>query len=124
VGAHCATDLRVQGLDGIRGVDDSADLDREGKERDCFASGAPPALADVGEYDEIDLPEVESLVLCAASGQFVHHPEPELYTFVLLEPQPEHLLGVIGANARCDLNSLIAEDPLVADLEPDLIEEH
>ena len=49
-GADGAAQLGVQGLDGIRGVEDPADLVGEGVERDDLAPGAAPALADGGVF--------------------------------------------------------------------------
>ena len=47
-GAHGPAQLRVQGLDGVGGVDDPQNLVGKGEERDDVGLGAPPALADGG----------------------------------------------------------------------------
>jgi hypothetical protein len=39
----------------------------------------------------------------------------------LFEPKAEHLLGAIGADAQRNVDRLVADDPLVADLDPDRI---
>jgi hypothetical protein len=44
--AHGPAQLGVQRLHGIRGVEDAADVGREGLERHDLAPGAPPALGD------------------------------------------------------------------------------
>ena len=45
-GAHGPAQRGVQGLDGVRGVQDSPDLARERVERDDFAPGPSPTLSD------------------------------------------------------------------------------
>ena len=62
-------------------------------------------------------------ILDAAVPELVHHPEPELGAFVLLEPQAEHLLGAVGAHAERDVDRLVADHALVPDLDPQRVEE-
>ena len=57
-------------------------------------------------------------VLDAAIFQLVHHAQPEFGAFVLLEPQPQDLLGAISAHAERDVHCLIADQPFVTDLDP------
>jgi hypothetical protein len=64
------------------------------------------------------------MLLDAAVAQFVQHPEPELRAFVLFEPEAEDLLRAVGADAECDVHRLVADQPLVADLHPQRVEEH
>jgi hypothetical protein len=45
-----APELRIQGLYGVGGVEDPANIVREGIERDDLAPGPPPALADGGVF--------------------------------------------------------------------------
>ena len=63
-------------------------------------------------------------VLDAAVLQLVHHAQPELGAFVLLEPQPQDLLGAVGAHAERDMHRLVADQPFVADLDPQGVEEN
>ncbi len=63
-------------------------------------------------------------ILGAAIAQLVHDAQPELGTLVLLEPQAEPFLGTIGANAERNVDRLVADDALIADLDPDRIEKH
>jgi hypothetical protein len=49
-GPHGPAELGVQRLDGIRGVEDAADVARESIERDDFRSGATPTLRDGGIF--------------------------------------------------------------------------
>src|SRR5215217_6334188 len=67
-----ATQLRVQGFDCVRGVDDPTDRDGERKERDDLGPIAPPALGDRGIFapPRADIERVERRlagfgVLCA-----------------------------------------------------------
>ena len=69
--------------------------------------------ADNGKQDVFD----------ATVPELVHHPQPELGAFILLEPQAEHLLGAIGADAQRDADRLVANHVLVADLDLDRVEE-
>src|SRR5580700_2562130 len=59
----------------------------------------------------------------AAVLQLVHHPQPELGAFILLEPQPQDLLGSIGAHAERDMDRLVADQSFVADLHSQGVEE-
>ena len=59
-----------------------------------IASGKPKRRADHSQQD----------ILGAASAQLVHDAQPELGALVLLEPQAEHFLGAIGANAQCNMD--------------------
>ena len=63
-------------------------------------------------------------VLDAAVFQLVHDAQPEFGAFVLLEPKAEDLLGAVGAHAERDMYRLVADQPFVADLDPQGIEEN
>ena len=62
-------------------------------------------------------------VLDAAVLQLVHDPQPELGALGLLDPEAEDLLGAVGQDAERDVDRLVADDALVADLDPDGVEE-
>src|SRR6185437_8018837 len=62
-------------------------------------------------------------VFDAAVLQLVHDAQPEFGALVLLEPQPQNLLGAVGPHAERNVHRLIAHGPLVADLDPQRIEE-
>ena len=59
----------------------------------------------------------------AAVAQLVHDPQPELGALGLLDPEAEHLLGAVGADAERDVDGLVAHRALVADLDPQRVEE-
>jgi hypothetical protein len=63
-------------------------------------------------------------VLDAPGFEFVHHPQPELCPFGLLNPQAQDLLGAIRQNAERHINGLVANKPLVPDLEADSVKKH
>src|SRR3954469_15339161 len=62
-------------------------------------------------------------VLDAPVPQLVHDPQPELGALVLLQPQAQDLLGAVGADAQGDVHGLVADQPLVAHLDPERVEE-
>lgn len=51
-------------------------------------------------------------------------PEPELGALGLLDPQAEHLLFALAVEGQCDIDGLVAHQPLVADLDPQRVEEN
>jgi hypothetical protein len=53
-----------------------------------------------------------------SATQLVHDAQPELPALVLLEPEGDNRLGAVGAHAERDAHRLGADDPLVADLDP------
>jgi site-specific DNA recombinase len=63
-------------------------------------------------------------VLDAAVLEFIHDPEPELRALVLLDPEPEDLLGAVRPHPECHMHGLVANHALVADLHPQGIEKH
>ena len=69
---------------------------------------------DDGEQDVLHAPVLE----------LIHDPQPELGAFGLLDPQTEDLLGAIGQNGEGEIHRLVANEPLVADLDPDGVEEN
>ena len=62
-------------------------------------------------------------VLDTAVLQLVHDAQPELRALVLLEPQAEDLLAAVGSDAEGDVHRLVPDEPLVADLHPQGVEE-
>ena len=87
---------------------DDAGLNRRfGKDGDDRLRKALQAIDDGDEY-----------ILDAAVFQLVHDPQPEFGAFVLLEPQAENLLGAVGADAERDMHRLVADQPFVADFDP------
>ncbi len=62
-------------------------------------------------------------ILGAAVPELVHYAQPELGALVLLEPEPQDLLCAVAANAQRNVNSLVAYDPFVADLDAQGVEE-
>jgi hypothetical protein len=76
----------------------------------------------VGEaFEAID--DGEHDILSAAVPDLVHDTQPELGAFILLDPHAEHFLAAIGAHAQRNVDRLGADHALVADLDPDRIEE-
>src|SRR3954468_14405255 len=62
-------------------------------------------------------------VFDAAVLEFGHDAQPELGPFGLLDPQAQDLLGAIGPNPERDMDSLVADQSLVADLHPQRVKE-
>jgi len=189
--AHGPTQLGVQRLDGVGGVDDSAHSLREGEERNDVLPLPPPDLSDrlvfsspgarvkgfqglsagLGILGAVDfsqlgddrlpvLPgdEIERVsnemhdaglhrsfredgvdrlgkafeavddgdqdVLDAAGLQFVHNPQPELRALGVFDPEPEDVLGAFGRDAERDVDGLVANQALVADLDAQGVEKH
>ena len=60
----------------------------------------------------------------APVAKLIHHPQPEFGTLILLKPQAEHLFAAIGADTQRNVDRLIADHALVADLDPDRVEEN
>jgi hypothetical protein len=63
-------------------------------------------------------------VLDAAVLEFVHHPEPEFGAFILLDPHAQNGFGAIGHDAQRNMDCLVADQPFVADLDPNGIKEN
>ena len=55
--------------------------------------------------------------------KLVHHPQPELGALGLLDPDAQNLLGAVRQDAESDIDRLIPDKALVADLDPNGIEE-
>src|SRR3972149_5881371 len=70
------------------------------------------------------VPASQQNIPSAALTQFVHDPQPELGTLVLLKPQTQHLLRAIGADTKSDVDSFIANHAFIADLDADRVEEN
>jgi site-specific DNA recombinase len=62
-------------------------------------------------------------VLDTAVLQLVHHPEPELGALGLLDPQAQHLLRAVRADAEGDVHRLVPDGALVSNLDPQGVEE-
>src|SRR5512134_1889234 len=60
---------------------------------------------------------------CASNLQLGHDPQPELGALVLFQPQTQDVLGTVGADAQGDVDRLVPDQALVADLDPERIEE-
>jgi hypothetical protein len=76
--------------------------------------GQPLQAVDHGDQD----------VLTAARPEFIEHLEPELRPFGLLDPQAQHVALAIGLNAQGQIDCLVADHAVVADLHPQGVEEH
>src|SRR3954465_3840434 len=61
-------------------------------------------------------------VLDAAVFQLVRDAQPELGALVLFEPQPQDFLAAVGTHAERDMDSLIAYQSFVADLDSQRVE--
>src|SRR5215213_1257581 len=61
-------------------------------------------------------------VVDAAGFQVIHHLQPEFGTLGLLDPQPQDLLLALAVEGERDINSLVAHQPFVADLDPQRVE--
>ena len=55
--------------------------------------------------------------------QLVHHLEPELGALALLDPKAEDVLVALGIERQRDVDGLVVDQTLVADLHPQRIEE-
>jgi hypothetical protein len=60
----------------------------------------------------------------AAVAEFVHHAQPELGALGLLDPEPEHFLGAVEADAERDVDRLVAHRALIPDLHAQRVQEH
>ena len=63
-------------------------------------------------------------VLDTAILQLIHDAQPEFGAFVLLEPEAQNFLGPVGAHAECDVHSFVADQPFIADLHAQGVEEN
>jgi len=61
---------------------------------------------------------------CASNPQLGHHQQPELGALGLLDPQAQDLLAAVGTDTEGEVDRLVADRALVADLHPQGIEEH
>src|SRR3954468_18010195 len=77
-----------------------------------IASGKPLQAVDDGNQHVLD----------AAVFQLVHDAQPELGALVLFEPQPQDFLAAVGAHAERDMDSLVAYQSFVADLDSQRVE--
>uniref|UniRef100_A0A915JK06 Uncharacterized protein n=1 Tax=Romanomermis culicivorax TaxID=13658 RepID=A0A915JK06_ROMCU len=76
--------------------------------------GQPLQAIDHGDQD----------VLAAARLEFVEHLEPELGALGLLDPEAQHVALAVGLDAQGQIDGLVADHAVVADLDPQRIEEH
>lgn len=53
--------------------------------------------------------------------QLVKNLEPELGALGVLDPQPQHLLAPVRANAQCQVNGLVPDRAFIANLQPQRI---
>jgi site-specific DNA recombinase len=63
-------------------------------------------------------------VLHAPVLELVHHPQPELRAFGLLDPQAQDLLGAVRSHPEREVDGLVAHRAFVAHLDPDGVEEN
>jgi hypothetical protein len=56
--------------------------------------------------------------------ELVHDTHPELGSLGLFDPNTEDFLGSVLQNAKCNVNRLVADEALIANLHPDRIEEY
>src|SRR3954463_7099035 len=54
---------------------------------------------------------------------FVHHFEPEFGAFALFDPEPEYVLVAIRIERQRHVNGLVLDQTLVADFDPQRVEE-
>jgi len=85
-----------------------------------IASGKPPAFARAC-LEPVD--DCDQDVVDAAGLELVHHLQPELGALGLLDPQPEHLLLAFAVKGEGDIDRFVAHQALVADLDPQRVEE-
>src|SRR5579872_1474627 len=74
--------------------------------------GEPFEAVDGGDQDVIDAPDLE----------VVHHPQPELGAFGLLDPKPKGLLAAIRTDAEGEVDRLVAYRSFIPDLDPQGVE--
>src|SRR4051812_28748975 len=91
----------------------NAGLDRRLREDSRDRLGKALQAIDHGDQHVFDAPVLE----------FGHDAQPELGPFGLLDPQAQDLLGAIGPNPERDMDRLIADQSLVADLHPQRVKE-
>jgi hypothetical protein len=94
-------------------VDDTGLHDGPGE--DC-GDGVGEALepVDHGEQDVVDTAVLE----------LVHDPQPELGALALLDPQAEDVLMALAIERQGQVDGLALDHALVADLDPQRVEEH
>lgn len=112
----CVRRMRLVGgeVHGIPKQMDDAGLNDCFGERGVDRLGEPFEPVDHGQQD----------ILNAAVLEFVHHPQPEFGTLVLLDPHAQHHLGAAGNNTECNVNSLVANNAFIADLHANGIKEN
>src|SRR5512144_971112 len=88
---------------------DDAGLDRRFWEDGGDRFGKTLQAIDYGDQDVAD----------AAGLQLVHHLQPEFGAFALLDPKPEHVLLAIDIESERDIDSLVADQAVVADFHPE-----
>src|SRR5208337_895357 len=63
-------------------------------------------------------------IVDASALELVDDFQPELGALGLLDPETEHLFLAIGVESERDIDRLVLDEPLVADLHPQGIEEN
>lgn len=61
--------------------------------------------------------------LSASALRSASHSQPELGAFGLLDPDPQHVAGVVGQDAERQVHRLVADDGVFPDLDPQCVEE-
>src|SRR5512134_1714474 len=100
-----ASELRIQMNDAGR--------DRRFRANDGDYLGEALQAIDDGDQDVAD----------AAGLQLVHHLQPELRSFALLDPQPEHVFLAVDIERQRDVHRFVANQAVVADFDPERVEE-
>ena len=90
-----------------------------------IASGKPPSTARrAGAQDRLEaVNDSQHDIINAPVLELVHDAQPELGAFILLDPQAQNLLSAIGAGTQRDVDRLIPNHALIADLNADGVEE-
>jgi len=83
-----------------------------GNTASCF----PDALQAVGDGDQD--------VVDAARLQVVEDLQPELRALGVLDPDAEDLARAVGQHTEREIDGLVAHDGILADLDPQRVEEH
>ena len=98
---------RIAGEMEDAGLDDGLREDRV----DCLRKALQPVDDDDQDVGQASVPEL------------VHHLEPELGALLVLVPDTEHVAAAVACDGGRGVDRFVAGDPLVADLDPERIED-
>ena len=87
-----------------------------------IVGGNTAAIASGKSLQAID--DGDQNVLDATGSEFVHHAQPEFGAFRGLDPKTQDVLGPFRRDAQRDIVGLVANEPLVADFDPQRVEEN